>query len=59
MFVFMMLVYHGEFREPGEAHAGRARKERAMLRHAGFISRANRAARRQDVTGVGVEMPAK
>jgi hypothetical protein len=34
MFVFMTLVYHGDFREPGEAHADRATKERQTLRHA-------------------------
>jgi hypothetical protein len=34
MFVFMMLVYHGDFREPGDTHAGRTKNEPAKLRRA-------------------------
>jgi len=32
MFVFMLLVYHGDFREPGEAHAGSMNGEQPTLR---------------------------
>jgi len=33
MFVFMMLVYHDDFREPGAASAARTENARATVRH--------------------------
>jgi hypothetical protein len=59
MFVFMMLVYHGDFREPGKASAGRTENGRATVRHASFLSRANRAARPQGIAGVCIETRTK
>jgi len=58
MFVFMRLVYHGDFREPGEARADRTTSERAQLQHVWFRSRAKRAAWCRGINGVSVEMRA-